>query len=148
MSKGEELIEALIHAARLCRTLRSELLLKHGLYAGQDTLLRCLDEEDGRSMGTLALNLKVRPPTVTKMVTRMSAQGFIERRTSPTDSRQSHVFITEKGAKAIKKIDKAWRKTEKTSLFKVGKKRKKELAKSFQKITENIQNHQSGNSNL
>ncbi|MBL4892115.1 MAG: MarR family transcriptional regulator, partial [Rhizobiaceae bacterium] len=139
---------ALIHTARLCRTLRSELLLKHGLYAGQDTLLRCLDEEDGRSMGTLALQLKVRPPTVTKMVTRMSAQGFIERRTCPTDNRQSNVFITEKGAKAMKKIDKAWRKTEKTSLFKVGKKRKKELAKSFQKISENIQNHQSGNASL
>lgn len=148
MSKGEELIEALIHTARLCRTLRSELLLKHGLYAGQDTLLRCLDKEDGRSMGTLALHLKVRPPTVTKMVTRMAAHGFIERRTSPTDNRQSHVFITEKGAKAMKKIDRAWRKTEKTSLFKVGKKRKKELSKSFQQISENIQNHQSGGANL
>lgn len=147
MSKGEELIEALIHTARLCRTLRSELLLEHGLYAGQDTLLRCLDEEDGRSMGTLAHHMKVRPPTVTKMVTRMAAQGFIERRTSPTDSRQSHVFITEKGAKVMEQIDKAWRKTEKTSLFNVGKKRKKELSKSFRQISENIQNHQSGNAN-
>ncbi|MBL4726618.1 MAG: winged helix-turn-helix transcriptional regulator [Rhizobiaceae bacterium] len=148
MSKGEELIEALIHTARLCRTLRSELLLKHGLYVGQDTLLRCLDEEDGRSMGTLAGLLRVRPPTVTKMVTRMSAQGFIGRKTNPIDSRQSNVFITEKGAKVMKKIDKAWRKTEKTSLFNVGKKRKKELAKSFQQISENIQDHQSGNANL
>lgn len=145
MSKGEELIEALIHTARLCRTLRSELLLKYGLYAGQDTLLRSLDDEDGRSMGNLATELRVRPPTITKMVTRMAAQGFVQRKTSSTDSRQSNVFITEKGMRVMKKIDKAWRKTEKTSLFDVGKKRRKKLSKSFARIINNVERHQSEN---
>lgn len=145
MPQGVELIEALIHTARVCRTLRSELLLKHGLYAGQDNLLRCLNEEDGRSMGALATSLNVRPPTVTKMVSRMAAQDFLERRPSTTDSRQSNVFITDKGQQVMKKIDKAWRKTEKTSLLNVGKKRRRKLSKSFKRIMENVQNHKSSN---
>jgi len=145
MQLGEELIETLIHTARVCRTLRSELLLKHGLYVGQDKLLRCLEEEDGRSMGALASRLDVRPPTITKMVSRMAAQDFVERKTSTTDNRQSHVFITDKGQRVLKKIDKALRKTEKKSLLNVGKRRRKNLSKSFNQIIKNVQRHQSNN---
>ncbi len=138
MTNEDVLLSDLIHTARLCRTLRAELLTKHGLYPSQDTLLKCLEDEDGQSMGALAGKMKVRPPTITKMVTRMSAQGFVKKEPSQTDNRQSHVFITNKGSKLLKKVDKAWRKAEKTALADVKPKRQRKLLKSLRKINESV----------
>ena len=89
----------------------------------------------GQTMSSLAKALNVRPPTVTKMVTRMASQGFVERRASETDNRQSHVFITDAGHKLLKKVDRAWRKTEKTALKKLKAGRQKKLLKSIRQIT-------------
>lgn len=138
MKNEDLLIGELIQAARMCRTLEAELLLQHGLYAGQDRMLKELEYRDGQSMSELARALHVRPPTITKMVSRMAAQGFVERVASETDNRQSHVFITKAGHKLLKKVDKAWRKTEKTALKKVTAKRQKKLLKSFRQISQNV----------
>jgi len=142
MPSEKLLIGELILTARMCRTLKTKLLLKHGLYSGQDRLLKSLETEDGQTMGMLARALDVRPPTVTKMVTRMSTQGFVARKASDTDSRQSHVFITSAGKKLLNKIDKAWRKTEKTALIRVKPKRRKKLLKTFRRINGNLVEYQ------
>ena len=57
-----------------------------GLHAGQDALLKALSETDGQTMGDLAAALGVRPPTVTKMVNRLAAEGYVERHASDTDA--------------------------------------------------------------
>ena len=108
MGNKASLTGKLIYTARLCRTARAELLLTHGLYAGQDILLKSLSEEDGQTMGSLATNLGVKPPTVTKMVTRMESQGLVRREGSQYDSRINHVFITPAGTALLGKVDDAW----------------------------------------
>lgn len=60
-------------------------------------------------MGSLASNLGVRPPTVTKMVTRMAGQGFLRRQSSAKDSRQNHVYLTETGLALAHTIENSWR---------------------------------------
>ena len=64
-------------AARLARTSLAAKLLTHGFYAGQDQIMLALDREDGQTPGQLAGRLGVRPPTITKTINRLQAQGFL-----------------------------------------------------------------------
>ena len=134
LAKDESLTGKLLLTARYCRSMRAALLLERGLYSGQDALLKSLGTQDGQSMGELAKNLDVRPPTVTKMVTRMAAQGFVERQPSQTDSRQFNVFLTSQGTQAIEQIDETWQAAEKAALKGLKDKDAKRLSKILQKI--------------
>lgn len=134
MALDESLTGKLMLVARLCRSLRTTLLVDDGVYSGQDTLLKFLIEEDGQSMGLLAEKLGVRPPTVTRMVMRMSAQGFLRREPSQVDRRQFNVFLTQRGVAAIERIDEAWSKVEKLATANLKEKDGKRLRKILEKI--------------
>jgi MarR family transcriptional regulator, organic hydroperoxide resistance regulator len=134
LALDDSLTGTLIVVARLCRSLRTVLLLDEGLYSGQDTLLKFLNEEDGQSMGLLAEKLGVRPPTVTRMVMRMSAQGFVRREPSQIDGRQFNVFLTQRGIAVIERIDAAWSKVEALAVENLKEKDGKRLRKILEKI--------------
>ncbi len=138
MSKEKDLTGKLIYAARLCRSLRSRLLLDHGLYAGQDVLLKSLAHTDGQTMGSLANNLGVRPPTVTKMVTRMEAQGLVRRAASGFDSRLNLVSITEAGEALLDEIDETWSTAEKQAFERLKEKDAKRLHKILDRILSSL----------
>ncbi len=110
--KRKAVMTSLQAAARLSRTALAARLLAHGLYAGQDQIMLLLDEEDGQTPGQLAARLGVRPPTVTKTIGRLQAQGYLEKRGSAIDARQANVSLTERGRDAIRAIEKAVRKTD------------------------------------
>ncbi|MER2536540.1 MAG: MarR family transcriptional regulator [Rhizobiaceae bacterium] len=125
-------------AARLARTALATRLLAHGFYAGQDQIMVSLDAEDGQTPGQLAMRIGVRPPTITKTINRLQAQGFLEKKASETDARQAHVFLTEAGREAIRAIQKSLRKTEKQALKGLDKKEQKTLAKLLSRIEANL----------
>jgi len=130
----ESLTGKLMLAARLCRSLRTGMLLDEGLYSGQDTLLKILVEEDGQSMGLLATRLGVQPPTLTRMVMRMSAQGFLRREPSQNDGRQFNVFLTQRGVEVIDRIDETWSRVEELAVGNLKEKDGKRLRKILEKI--------------
>lgn len=134
------MIGRLQSAARLSRTLLASRLLQQGLYAGQDQVMLALNENDGQTPGTLAGKLGVRPPTITKTINRLQAQGFLERRASETDSRQAHIFLTDAGRETIRSIEKSVRKTEKQAMKGLDKKDQKALAKLLNRIESNLSN--------
>jgi len=68
-----------------------------GLHPGQDALLRCLWSSDGQTQSDLVEQLGVEAPTVTKMVHRLEAAGFVKRRPHPTDRRATQVWLTASG---------------------------------------------------
>jgi MarR family transcriptional regulator, organic hydroperoxide resistance regulator len=70
---------------------------RHGLYTGQQFILRALAEEDGLSPGELADRLCLATPTVTRAATRMEAAGLLVRRPHPTDARLVRLHLTERG---------------------------------------------------
>jgi DNA-binding MarR family transcriptional regulator len=70
---------------------------RHGLYTGQQFILRALSEEDGLSPGELADRLCLATPTVTRATTRMEAAGLLVRRPHPTDARLVCLHLTERG---------------------------------------------------
>jgi len=67
-----------------------------GLHPGQAFLLHRLLRGDGVAQSELARDLHVRAPTVTRILRRMEAAGWVERRTDEGDHRLSRVFITGK----------------------------------------------------
>ncbi len=125
-------------AARLARTALAARLLAHGFYAGQDQIMLALDREDGQTPGNLAGRLGVRPPTITKTINRLQAQGFLEKHASSSDARQTHIFLTGAGRDAIQAIERSVRKTEKQALKGLDKKEQKTLFKLLARIEANL----------
>ncbi len=140
MSKGtrKAVIGHLQGAARQARTSLAARLLEHGFYAGQDQIMLALADADGQTPGGLAQRLGVRPPTITKTINRLQIQGFLDRRSSDSDSRQAHVFLSDTGREAIKAIEKSLRRTEKQALKGFDKKDQKALMRMLARVEANL----------
>jgi DNA-binding MarR family transcriptional regulator len=128
----------LAQAAHAYRVRAGNRLARIDLHPGQDALLKALDEADGQSMGDLAGALGVQPPTVTKMISRLAAQDYVERRTGTGDARQALVFLTERGRRAIQLVDKVWKRTEKDALAGIDDKDRKRLRKLLRQVERNL----------
>lgn len=108
------------------------------LHPGQEVVLKALSEHDGLTMTALAAELGVQPPTVTKMVTRLAASGFVVRQTSDTDGRLARVFLTDTGRALIASVDKIWKRLEKEALAGFDDKDKRRLRKLLRKMEKNL----------
>ena len=88
--------------------------------------------------GVLAQRLGVRPPTITKTIARLQGQGFVAKRASDTDQRQSHVYLTQAGLETIKAIEKSIRKTDKDMMKGLDKKERKTFLKMLGRMEGNL----------
>ncbi|MGB9814140.1 MAG: MarR family winged helix-turn-helix transcriptional regulator [Thermovenabulum sp.] len=85
--------------------LRTHAILeKINVYPGQPPLLFALYKNDGQSQRELAEKLKIKPATVTVMLSRIEKAGFIIRKQDENDQRVSRVYITERGREACEKL--------------------------------------------
>jgi DNA-binding MarR family transcriptional regulator len=75
------------------------LLSEVGVTAPQRFLLKVVGMRPGCSPGQLARFLHVTPATVTRVVQRMEAAGFLKREPDPDDSRRIRLHLTAKGRK-------------------------------------------------
>ena len=128
----------LAQAAHAYRVRSGSQLSRINLHSGQETLLKALSTADGMSMSDLAAALGVQPPTVTKMISRLAAQDYVERRAAPGDGRQAQVFLTERGRDVIGQIDKLWKRIEKTALVGIDDKDRKRLRKLLRQVERNL----------
>jgi DNA-binding MarR family transcriptional regulator len=128
----------LSQAAHAYRVRAGSQLARIGLHSGQENLLKALAARDGMSMSELAATLGVQPPTVTKMIGRLAAQDYVERRTSAGDGRQAEIFLTERGKRLIAGIDKAWKRIEKAALTNIDDKDRKRLRRLLRQIERNL----------
>jgi DNA-binding MarR family transcriptional regulator len=131
-------VHRLTQAARATRVRSGSQLTRIGLHAGQDAVLKALAETDGLTMSELAGTLNVQPPTVTKMVSRLASQGYIERRASAGDGRQAQVFLTEQGKETVSELDKILRRVERQALAGIDEKERKRLRKLLRQIEKNL----------
>ena len=138
MDHRRTVIHRLAQAAHAYRVRAGSQLARIGLHSGQEGLLKALAEKDGASMSELATALGVQPPTVTKMVGRLAAQGYVERRSSDGDGRQAHVFLTDRGRETIDGIDKVWKRLEKSALAGIDDKDRKRLRKLLRQVSRNL----------
>lgn len=87
-------------AIRLLRTVRTEDDAT-GLSAPRLSALSVLVFAGERSMGELAAAEQVRPPTMTRLVQGLEADGLVERSADPEDGRQVRVRATAAGRKLL-----------------------------------------------
>ena len=113
---NETIVFRLVQAAKAHRARAAGELARIGLYPGQDGVLKLLGERDGRTMGEVADALAIQPPTVTKMVSRLSAAGLVERRSVDGDQRKASVHLTPAGRAKIAQIEAIWSRLEACAL--------------------------------
>ena len=95
---------ALSAAARMMRTRAASLLAAEGVFAGQDVLLLTLGGEKSLEVGEMADRLGVRPPTVSKTLTRLTETGLVSRLPVSGDKRRVAARITAKGRAKLDRI--------------------------------------------
>ncbi len=143
----------LVLTARLYRTRSAEMLATLGLFPGQDQVLQSMlraeasSESDeglrttGIPMGDLAADLRVRAPTVSKTIARLSIQGLVERKTIGKDRRHVHVCLTEEGRTRAKAIEIIATKIEAEITDGLDSKERKRFRKLLRKVAKNLGSH-------
>ena len=130
--------KALQFAARLHTARRGEKLSAMGLFPGQDVALQALHHQGSMAMSELATALQVKPPTVSKMISRLSAQGFVERSGGESDARQVYVKLTERGAETAAQLASQWSETEEEMLSRLDGKERKQLRRLLRKVAKTL----------
>jgi DNA-binding MarR family transcriptional regulator len=128
----------LIHAARLHRARLSQKLSAHGVFAGQEQVLQALTTNTTLTISELAETLRVRAPTVSKMVTRLTMQGLTERHGGGNDARIVRVRLTEEGNQKAGAVAEVWDEVEAELLRGLNSKEQKRLRKMLRKVARNL----------
>ena len=129
---------ALVQASRLHRSRTGDKLSELGLFAGQEQVLQALASSGPMTMGDLATILRVRPPTASKTVSRLSALKLVERHTEPGDARVVRVKLTKEGKRKAAAIDALWDEVEAELLAGFDNKDRKRLRKLLRKAAKNL----------
>lgn len=141
MPKAErlgELNHLIIQVARAHRATAQAHLGKLGLHTGQEIILMQLFGQDGQSQTQLAERLVVQAPTVTKMLQRLEAGGFVERRGSSTDNRVTLVFLSRKGKSLEKPLQAIWLDLEKQASAGLNATERTQLAHLLERVRNNL----------
>ena len=128
---------ALLLAARLHRGRMGERLNALGLFPGQEQALKALQAAP-MTMGELASLLRVKPPTVSKTIGRLSLQGLVSREGGGRDGRLVQVALTEHGQRTAAALDAVWNQVEDELLEKLDSKERKQLRKLLRKVAKGL----------
>ncbi|MCB5177337.1 MULTISPECIES: MarR family winged helix-turn-helix transcriptional regulator [Microvirga] len=129
---------ALVQASRLHRSRTGDKLSDLGLFAGQEQVLQALANSGPMTMGELAAILRVRPPTASKTVSRLSALKLVERHTEPGDARIVRVKLTKDGKRKAASINALWDEVEAELLDGFDNKDRKRLRKLLRRAAKNL----------
>jgi len=129
---------ALVQASRLHRSRTGDKLSELGLFAGQEQVLQALASLGPMTMGDLAAILRVRPPTASKTVSRLSSLKLVERHTEPGDARVVRVKLTKEGKRKAAAIEAIWDEVEAELLAGFDNKDRKRLRKLLRKAAKNL----------
>jgi DNA-binding MarR family transcriptional regulator len=88
-----------LSATRLARRLRQQA--DSGFTLTQLSALAVFDGHGPRTLGALAELERVAPPSITKVVTKLEAEGLVERAIDPGDRRVTYVTTTKAGRELL-----------------------------------------------
>src|SRR4249919_3632250 len=112
MPNTEEYIGVVLSdVARLLRTEFDRRVRRLGITRGQWLVLTRLHRRPGASHSELAEMMEVEKATAGRMIDRLVANGWVERRAQPGDRRVKRVYLTPEAERVHKRI---WRVAEAT----------------------------------
>lgn len=112
MPNTEEYVGVVISdVARLLRTEFDRRVRRLGITRAQWLVLTRLHRRPGASLSELAEMMEVEKATAGRMIDRLVANGWVERRTARNDRRVKQVFLTDDAERVHKRI---WRVAEET----------------------------------
>lgn len=136
---------ALTVLARVHRVELGERLAALGLFPGQEQLLQALHDHQAMTMGALAELMRVRPPTASKAVARLTAQGLVERAGGAAgDGRLVRVRLTEEGYRRAATLAAIWSDAEQRLLAGFDPRERKKLRKFLRRAADNFQHDPDG----
>jgi DNA-binding MarR family transcriptional regulator len=94
---GEQLCFSLYATSMAITRAYKPMLDSLGITYPQYLVLHALWEEDGRTVGAIAARLSLESSTITPLVKRLEAAGFLVRKRNPRDERQVVITLTDKG---------------------------------------------------
>lgn len=94
----------LYDVARLMRTRADQRARRMGMTRAQWVILAWLELEPGLSQNELAALVEVEPITIARLIDRLEARGFVERRADPRDRRIRRLHVLPEAAPVLKEI--------------------------------------------
>lgn len=134
-----ELAQSITQAARSMRTVLSHHLGAAGLYAGQDAVILAIAEDGSATPGKIAQRLGVKAPTITRTISRLEAQGFVERRSVDDDGRLTMVSLTASGEESVDHINASLIDCSERAVEGLSEKEVRTLIKLLKVVDENLQ---------
>jgi DNA-binding MarR family transcriptional regulator len=127
------------HTARLLAVRTDREMESLGLYRGQAILLVLLSEHDGLAQSEIAEKLGISPAAATKVIKRLEALAYLERRPDPSDERLSRVFLLEAGWAVIAQIKAAFHQVNRCLLTGLAPEERAALIGLLQRVHANLQ---------
>jgi DNA-binding MarR family transcriptional regulator len=90
------------------RARAAALLAPLGLHPGQEVLLLELARAGPMIQAQLSEALGCEPPSVTIMIRKLEASGYVRREPAPTDKRASIVALTDSGRAMAERVKELW----------------------------------------
>ena len=105
LSPSEPSLGSLVHdLARLLRRNFNRRAQDLGLTQAQWRALAYLSRNEGINQACLAEHLDVQPISTARLIDRMQASGWVERRPDPQDRRAVRLYLTEKAQPLLARI--------------------------------------------
>jgi len=105
MSPGREFVFALHDVARLLRTLADQRARALSMTRAQWAVLKRLELSEGVKQAELAELLDLQPITLARLIDKLSGLGLVERRDDPNDRRANRLYLTDKAAPILVRLN-------------------------------------------
>lgn len=106
--QADAINQAIRHLSLRHRARAAALLAPLDLHPGQEALLLELARTGPRIQAQLSGALGCEPPSITLMVRKLEAFGYIRRKAAPSDGRASIVELTDSGVVLVEQVKLLW----------------------------------------